>query len=703
MKKYLLTSAAALAFSGLFTSCTHDFDNDGGSAAQNSVMKTYEQAFITAFGQPDPNQEWGFGVTTQASTRALTRGYTPSYDYYHFPGDADDNKFLSELPDNNIQKGANFSDGVGYVDNTVKQVNVWNGSADSKVYIVGYCDFTQDGASFYVGPNSEVYLLEGSTLKLTSGQAGNLQGNCKYYIASSAKLETSGDLPLNNGMKIYNHGTIEAASISPNNNSVLYNKGYISVSGRISVENTLSVIVNDGLMEGASLNTAGSGKFENNGTMNISGQTLVNSNYNTWVNNGTYNTGSFDYHAASTEVINNCRLNVTNRFTIKLADSESEYGFKLNGGAGVDTREFSAEGPGRIYMGSNSVFKVRETAYMGITKDLYGIYGPENGAYAVFQANSIVRGNYVDQSGNLHNVDPNQGFVANYFQKVYVVTGSHFNFGYSDKSAEQQANGEVGNQPYYKLADGAVLYTGGEKAPIKISSGVCNPGYEGDDPGPDPDVIRVICEDLSVTQASDWDFNDVVFDVELINNNTQAQITLRAAGGTLPLWVGTEEHEVHEEFAKTNEDYAITTSSMVTTTTKGDGNKYTFKGLQPATFTVDIQPKWTEGASSEGDGLVKAVAKNMPVKVYKMVNGGTKTWVELNCERGKATAKVAVKNDYQWCDERDHINQIYKYEDMRGNEYGGFTMFSRGILDANDWYKYKGPVTDEMGQEYTGQ
>jgi hypothetical protein len=213
----------------------------------------------------------------------------------------------------------------------------------------------------------------------------------------------------------------------------------------------------------------------------------------------------------------------------------------------------------------------------------------------------------------------------------------------------------------------------------------------------------VICEDLSVTQASDWDFNDVVFDVELINNNTQAQITLRAAGGTLPLWVGTADHEVHEEFAKTNEDYAITTSSMVTTTTKGDGKKYTFKGLQPATFTVDIQPKWTEGASSEGDGLVNAVAKNMPVKVYKMVNGSTKTWVELKCERGKATAKVAVKNDYQWCDERDHINQVYQYEDMRGNEYGGFTMFSRGILDANDWYKYKGPVTDEMVQEYTGQ
>ena len=72
MKKYLLTSAAALAFCGLFTSCTHDLGYDE-SSAQNSVMKTYEQAFITAFGQPDPNQEWGFGTTSVASTRAMTR------------------------------------------------------------------------------------------------------------------------------------------------------------------------------------------------------------------------------------------------------------------------------------------------------------------------------------------------------------------------------------------------------------------------------------------------------------------------------------------------------------------------------------------------------------------------------------------------------------------------------------------------------
>jgi hypothetical protein len=44
---------------------------------------------------------------------------------------------------------------------------------------------------------------------------------------------------------------------------------------------------------------------------------------------------------------------------------------------------------------------------------------------------------------------------------------------------------------------------------------------------------------------------------------------------------------------------------------------------------------------------------------------------------------------------------------MRGNKYDGFTMFSRGILNANEWYKYNGPITDEMARkmapEYTGQ
>ena len=79
MKKYLITSAAALALCGLITSCSHDID---GLTPEESVAATYEKAFITAFGQPAPDQTWGFGPsisTSRAMTRATETEYRNSY------------------------------------------------------------------------------------------------------------------------------------------------------------------------------------------------------------------------------------------------------------------------------------------------------------------------------------------------------------------------------------------------------------------------------------------------------------------------------------------------------------------------------------------------------------------------------------------------------------------------------------------------
>lgn len=66
---------------------------------------------------------------------------------------------------------------------------------------------------------------------------------------------------------------------------------------------------------------------------------------------------------------------------------------------------------------------------------------------------------------------------------------------------------------------------------------------------------RIMCEDLGNT--FDWDFNDLVFDVTVYNGeygNGQtgyyAQITLQAAGGTLPIYIGQKDdaHEAHNLF-----------------------------------------------------------------------------------------------------------------------------------------------------------
>lgn len=63
------------------------------------------------------------------------------------------------------------------------------------------------------------------------------------------------------------------------------------------------------------------------------------------------------------------------------------------------------------------------------------------------------------------------------------------------------------------------------------------------------DRVRVMCEDLGV-EHSDFDYNDIVFDVKFVKNGTVivADIFIQAAGGTLPLYIGGQ--EVHGLFGE---------------------------------------------------------------------------------------------------------------------------------------------------------
>lgn len=83
---------------------------------------------------------------------------------------------------------------------------------------------------------------------------------------------------------------------------------------------------------------------------------------------------------------------------------------------------------------------------------------------------------------------------------------------------------------------------------IKLVPGL---GFEfpGDDPIVSADTIyavRIMGEDLGTTD--DFDFNDIVIDVH-ITDDYVAHITLQAAGGTMPIYIGPgDKHEVHKEF-----------------------------------------------------------------------------------------------------------------------------------------------------------
>lgn len=665
MKKYLVTGLAAVAISGMFTSCTHENDTAGGSS-DLGVVETYEKAFISRFGTPSPDADWGFGSST-ANTRALTRAMNISFDYWEFPDDANANKFLADVPEGVEKLTQNAASVNGWIDETWEgELNIWGAWDGTKnsggtIYLKGNLDFTN--RKFYIAPNTEVYLLEGTTLTLRADDTGNLQSGCNFYMAANSKIVAKGELKLNNGLHIYNHGTIEAPKLSTNSNSVLYNVGTVTIAGKISVENDLSAIVNDGTITAADLNTAGSGKFENNGNTTITGTTFVNSNNNTWVNNGQYRTGNFIYNAASDEVINNCRLTVDEDFNINLGDNPGNGNFKMNSNSGVVTKYFNGGGnwgknystgwsafnggPFYIYMGSNSVFKVTETATMNATKADYGVYGVGND-FAVFSAKKIEAG------------AANQGYEVTYGGNLYIYAeNGHF------------ANGKSGAYPYIDIKDNAKIYASGfedGKPAVNIEETPCNPGF-GDNPS--ETVIRVIAEDMgdqSLKEASDFDFNDVVFDVTWVSES-KVKIKILAAGGTLPLtvgWDGTGEdyitHEVHYMLGY-SESTMINTHSTV-------GNHIDGVAPYPFEFT----------GSFRKDHFAEDVRDNIPVKVRK--NG---VWYDINAEQGRAPGKIAVGTDYNpWCNERVDIDDWWQNNNIQGL----FSLYTQSPATLTKfWYK----------------
>ena len=152
----------------------------------------------------------------------------------------------------------------------------------------------------------------------------------------------------------------------------------------------------------------------------------------------------------------------------------------------------------------------------------------------------------------------------------------------------------------------------------------------------DPNNVRIIAEDLTPS-TTDWDFNDVVFDVEFNEAGTSAQVTLLKAGGTLELKVAG--HEVHAAFGYPDPDPTTGRYKMINTGAKADVNGAT---AQP--FTVSCNK------NNRGNDIVIEV------------NKGTKEnpiWITLEAKQGQPAAKLAVKTTFQIPDERVNIETYY--------------------------------------------
>ena len=485
-----------------------------------------------------------------------------------------------------------------------------------------------------------------------------------------------------------NNNRISVSKLSLiNNTDLLYNDGTVIVSDDITMKNTGAEIVNnDSLTCSGNLDMEAGGAFHNVGDAVITGSTLIYNTNSRWMNDGHYTTGTFkDYNCE--QVYNNCYMTVLGNFSLGVDAADVGKGghayFVMEGGEGenvsgayVRCDSFSFADCADLFLGNKAFIEVNNSFEATNRNSDYGTHGPASGSYAVIKAASFTK------VGNPY-------ISMTYYGKLFIDTPIHY------------PKGTTQAEPYYVVYDESVQFSFEvQEKPVSIPKTGCSPGYNSNGTPPDnpvtpvTDKVRVIAEDLTTLDGkADFDFNDVVFDVDLLSSG-KVRITLLAAGGTLPLTVGDQgqqesgDYEPTMEMQYDSQDVAmgevmayevhhlfkVATTTMVNTNAAGGANR------DAVEITID-------NPSTSSDILV--IANAIPIRVYK-----NSTWIELEqavpvgTRSEKLTAsKVAVDGTFQWCAERVSINKDtrYQYSDYKGTQKSRFELYLDGKLGAKWW------------------
>ena len=139
--------------------------------------------------------------------------------------------------------------------------------------------------------------------------------------------------------------------------------------------------------------------------------------------------------------------------------------------------------------------------------------------------------------------------------------------------------------------------------------------------------IRVMAEDLTTTENSDFDFNDIVFDVKWITDN-KAKIKILAAGGIYPIYVMSPENEAHKLLTGATGNYTMT-------------NTYAGRHYEYSAEPFEVEGTFNRNAAN--------------IKVYVQKPGQAAQ--ELIAPTGKVASKIGVPTNVDWCDEFQDIDE----------------------------------------------
>ena len=680
--------AAAAICLGLASCSRYDYTliSEGEQAYVN-----YENAFIEKFGEPAPDQTWGFGGSSTKATRSITnpavaeasQPYTETwvtnylatatevnstnatdnydngtnvsvqwninsdgklkyitdnysnytYDWFSFTKATKEEfewygKNIKPLFDNCgwnwnynsdtslaqkiLDKLSEYNGDYNYWGITITRESGWvadptfvrnfkiTGTWDGSINVVateGYTDGVKNGyertvvvtgtwnltAEQRVGSLGRIIVANGGKINLAAGSNLNSVNGAQIVVLPGGEITGEGTVAFNNGTSTellsYNGGTIDVGKFN-NNGGDFYNYGTLKA----------------GTMDGG----AGNSHYYNHGIVNI-GQT-----------------GS----SANLRLYNACQFYCSGNMRIRNYEGIGGSSLICDGELMLSSSEDGTSEPTYVGLAAGALVRCGTLNNEGTTWT-----GPTSG-YAVLDV--------IDKFTYLNNN------VGDFSNNIYLCAGTWDNIvGGNRNCTAKQAFWGLKEQ-YYEIIGiinsstvKIVGKTTNEKDELIPTSedfqvGVkgCTPGFRGK---PEPEAIRIIAEDLSASEGSDFDFNDVVFDVKM---NWPAEgkhtITLQAAGGKLPLCIGVldDDYEVHKLFG-------VSLNTMVNTE---DWTAH----KDPVTFTIDVQ---------YGSGNIN----NLPIWVQKGSD-----WVELTAPQGKAASKIAVSTDYKWVKELQDISKAYK-------------------------------------------
>ena len=701
----------------------HDFET---YSPEQVVQSEFNAKFISEFGQPGADQDWGFGSeTTRAFTRSMANpavaDYTPIYNeawvttYLTTAKEA-----TAENANDNADNGY-YEEGENAVINSAKGLAstvLYGGSTDDKKFMTLYNNYIYpffnakwwggswsavDGATDEASAAAKVYeataqagydwkeLYDGHpatqgayhpdetyvvNLKITgTWNGGNMSvleteegyGDPRTIVVTGTWNVTENQ-GLGGGSKVIvaNGGKIvisEGVSLAAVNQAqfVVLRGGEISGKGELKVTNGNAE--GEGNYNGGTINV---GKFNNNfgrffnyGTLKadvLAGGAQESSIYNHSICSigSTYETGENGPYevAPNTRIYNGCQFYCKNNMRIRNYEG-------IGGSALIVGGQFMPFGgtdgttdPSYVSLAAGALVKCA-TLYNGSNWT-----GPIEGGYGALEITQEIVFLTWEQAG------PKYGgyFANNLYVKCATWTndpagqGKHYDgpvtteqdqTNYDESRAEYKfwscAANCIGNGHVTKVTDSNnVLFDASEG--FVLGEAECTPGFKGtpeeEEEDDDDDIIyegRIMAEDLSVSQSSDWDFNDVVFDFAI--EDGVAHILLQAAGGTLPLTIGgtlaadgsevTGGQEVHGKFG-------VGTNVMVNTGVGQTKDAVSFN-LIDKTYTK---------------------ASDILLCVKKKVDGVEK-WIEIKAVKSEPAGKFVTTKTTNWCDEYSNIKYAY--------------------------------------------